>query len=131
MNRFVLILAAFISTSALAQGADIVAGIPDIPLMPGFTEAVDETVIYDKPEGRIVFASASNSAARYSSVLDYYRTELLERGWLERRALWGDMAFQRTGELLEINIEPMDGIIPASPLSDTVGVRVSFQLSPL
>ncbi len=98
---FLLIVLLFFSVSALA---DYSAVIDDLPLMPQMRERPDETLVFDKPNGRIVEINAEvpGSAA---IVMDFYRTALPPLGW---KALPNNK-FLRDHEVLEITVEPQGG----------------------
>ena len=89
---------------AHAESGTFVAGVEDLPLMPGLAEVRDAGVVFDKPGGRIVEAYAEGSVGR-SEVIGFYRQTLPQLGW---RSL-GDTAYQREGERLEIVILGADG----------------------
>ncbi|MHA1600131.1 MAG: hypothetical protein ACTSW2_04835 [Alphaproteobacteria bacterium] len=87
-----------------ADADAFVAGVEDLPLMPGLAEVRDAGVVFDKPGGRIVEAYAEGSVGR-SEVIGFYQQTLPQLGW---RAL-GDTTYQREGERLEIVILGGDG----------------------
>jgi len=89
---------------AHADGDAFVAGVEDLPLMPGLAEVSDAGVVFDKPGGRIVEAYAEGAVGR-AEVIGFYRQTLPQLGW---HAV-GDTAFRREGERLEIVILGGDG----------------------
>ena len=91
---------------ALAQDAtrqaDDVAfftSLEDVPLMPGLTEIPDETVSFDKPEGRIIESSAMMQGVNRQQVSLYYKVSLPQFGWGEVQ----ENVFYRGQEYLELS----------------------------
>ncbi|HTH98164.1 MAG TPA: hypothetical protein VL574_12170 [Stellaceae bacterium] len=91
-----------------------VPGTEDVPLMPGLTARSDGPLIFDKPQGRIVEATATGAVKR-EQVLSFYRSSLPELGWHQK----GEHDFDRSGERLSLDFKGHDGAL-------TVG----FTLSP-
>ncbi len=81
-----------------------VTGIPDLPLVAGLTEDTEAGLVFDKPSGRIVEATASGPLKR-AGVVAFYVETLPELGW--RRV--EELAFAREGEVLRIAISGDDG----------------------
>jgi hypothetical protein len=79
------------------QVESYVAGISDLPLMPGLNALPDSGVVFDKPGGRIVEAFAEGSATP-QSVIAFYDETLPQLGW--RREAPG--AYLREGERLQL-----------------------------
>ncbi len=75
------------------------SGIPDLPLMAGLTEDRAATVIFDKPQGRIVKMTAKGRVSR-TDVTKYYSRALPQLGW---QALGPDR-FRRDGEILLLKL---------------------------
>ena len=98
-----------------------VAGIDGVPIMPGLSEQVDETVVFDKPEGRLVDALAISEASP-ADIIAWYGTALAEAGW---SPLGPDIAdrllVQRDGEVLHIRVRD----------DEAEGVDVHFSLAPI
>lgn len=90
-------------------GRPLVAGIEGVPLMPGLAELVDDTVVFDKPEGRIIDASASG-AVLLRDAYAYYQGALGETGWtpLLRKVVDGILVV-RGGEVLHLRLRREDG----------------------
>ena len=84
--------------SAKAAGGYF-SGLTDLPLMTGLTEDRAATVVFDKPQGRIVKMTATGRVSR-AAVMNYYARALPQLGWKFARPGW----FRRDGELLLINI---------------------------
>ncbi|WP_340116496.1 hypothetical protein [Pelagibius sp. 7325] len=74
-----------------------VAGIPDLPLMPGLEALPDSGVVFDKPGGRIVEAFAQGNVSP-PSVTAFYDETLPQLGW-QREALG---VYLREGERLQL-----------------------------
>ena len=95
-----LLLLLFLGIARLggAAAADsFIAGIDDMPLMPGLTQLADRNVVFDAPSGRIVEAYAEGAVAR-ETVRGFYARTLPQLGWRERG---GDL-YVREGETLRL-----------------------------
>ncbi len=99
-------------TPVRAQG--FIAGIEDLPLMPGLQAVPGTELDFDNPSGRIVGVEAAGAVKR-DQVLAFYRATLPQLGW--RPA--GETTFERDDERLKIDFVAGD---PA--------VTVRFTLSP-
>ncbi len=84
---------------AWANDAGFVPGIDDMPLMPGLQASAD-SVVFDKPTGRIVQARAVGHGMDIAAVRDFYHRTLPALGWHEAR----DLTFVREGERLKLDI---------------------------
>jgi hypothetical protein len=98
-----LVLLAFVAppgavTAQVQNGAEhYVAGIPDLPLMPGLKALPDSGVVFDKPGGRIVEAFAQGDVSP-QSVTAFYDETLPQLGWQrEARGF-----YLREGERLQL-----------------------------
>lgn len=81
-----------------AVAADVfVAGINDLPLMPGLRALQGEGTVFDAPAGRVVEAWAEGAVAR-EAVLSFYATTLPQLGWNTA----GPDLFRREGESLRL-----------------------------
>lgn len=119
VRRLLLALAFFAAASAAAEG--FVAGISDLPLMPGLRPLAGEGMVFDVPGGRIVEAWAEGSTDR-EAVLSFYGTTLPQLGWTAS----GPSVFRREGEALRVEF-PVAG--PGGrQTADRLYVR--FYLSP-
>ncbi len=114
MNRLSLIVIAVALATAPARAAEFVAGTEDVPLMPGLADIAGSSMVFDKPEGRIVEAEAKGALVRVK-VRDFYAATLPQLGW---RAAGTDR-WQREGEVLSIDYGGRDG-----------DLTVDFTLSP-
>jgi len=98
-----LVLLAFIAqpeavAAQVQDGAEnYVAGIPDLPLMPGLEALPDSGVVFDKPGGRIVEAFAQGDVSS-QSITAFYDETLPQLGW--RREAPG--VYLREGERLQL-----------------------------
>jgi len=101
--------------SAVSEAAGaFVPGTEDVPLMPGLTPLQEGGLVFDKPEGRIVQASAEGAVTR-QAVRKFYRASLASLGWMPEGAdQWG-----REGERLKVDFHGRDGKL-----------TVAFTLSP-
>lgn len=106
------ILAGWLTAAQAAGG--FVAGLEDVPLVPGFVTVPDSTTVFDKPAGRIVESYASGEGSA-DAVHAFYDRALLQLGW--QRMQPG--RFARDGEMLAIEIIAHDG-----------GLTVRYALTP-
>ncbi len=81
-----------------------VAGIDDLPLMPGLMAVPDAGVVFDKPSGRIVEAYAEGEVGR-AQVAAFYTATLPQLGWRARQS----NVFVREGERLSLIFLGGDG----------------------
>ncbi|GAB4372487.1 MAG: hypothetical protein Kow00114_33950 [Kiloniellaceae bacterium] len=102
------------AAQAQTGGEAYVAGIPDLPLMPGLEALPDSSVVFDKPGGRIVEAFAQGSVSP-QAVTAFYDETLPQLGW--RREAPG--AYLREGERLRLAFS-----------QDAGRVTVQFRLLP-
>ncbi|MDP6343113.1 MAG: hypothetical protein QF578_16345 [Alphaproteobacteria bacterium] len=108
-----LLTAVVLLTATMAVGpsparadAGFLAGVSDLPLMPGLREVPEATVVFDKPDGRIVRATATGKHDR-AEVLRFYAETLPQLGW---RAV-APSRYAREGESLRIEARPgADGL---------------------
>jgi len=95
-----------------------IAEMDDVPLVPGLVESVDDGMVFDQPEGRIVQAVAKGFVAA-DVVAAYYLNLLPQLGWQvdgEKPLL----SFSREAEKLTIEMVN----------DETAALIVSFTLSP-
>ena len=95
------VIAAAPVRSAAGEDAGYVAGVVDVPLMPGLREVRGRSLVFDKPGGRLVEAVAVGSVAR-AEVTAFYTATLPQLGWL----LTSELSFIREEESLTIVLEP-------------------------
>jgi hypothetical protein len=102
-----------------AAGPVYVDGIDDLPLMPGLVPVADQSVVFDKPGGRIIQAVATGSLSA-AAVKSFYADTAPQLGWQPA----GDGRFTRDGELLRIELVGGASSAPSAP------VTVRFVLIP-
>ena len=95
-----------------------VPGTEDVPLMPGL--AADETasLVFDKPQGRIVEAAARGAVSR-RAVMAFYAESLPQLGWRRIAGNAANKSFERDGERLSLDFDGRDG-----------NLQVAFTLAP-
>ena len=101
----VLAGAAPLRAGAGGEATSFFTSIQDMPLMPGLVELPDQTVIFDKPEGRIIESVASLESVSPEAIKAYYESTLPQLGW-QRIA---DGSFVRKDERLQLNFESYGG----------------------
>jgi len=76
--------------------------VSDLPLLDGFTEDKNETLVFDSPSGRIAMAVAKGEG-EVASVQSLYVESLTQMGW---EPVKGDEqgTFTREGELLTLSV---------------------------
>ncbi|WP_119461564.1 hypothetical protein [Rhodospirillaceae bacterium SYSU D60014] len=84
------------------EAGDFVAGVEDLPLMPGLSEIETASIVFDAPSGRIVEAYAAGPVTR-DQVLAFYGATLPELGWTSEQ----QTQFHREGEMLRLDF--LDG----------------------
>jgi hypothetical protein len=105
MLRAGFLTASFLVAAAgTAAAATYVPGTEDIPLMRGLDTATDASLVFDKPQGRIVEATAQGHVTR-SQVEAFYAASLPQLGWQPA----GDRRFARDGERLSLDFGGKDG----------------------
>ncbi|MGQ9368144.1 hypothetical protein [Azospirillum sp. ST 5-10] len=80
-----------------AEGSRFVAGMGDVPTMPGLEPADVAPLVFDKPSGRIVEAVLQGPVTR-SAVQGFYARTLPQLGWRSQP----DGRFVREGEELRL-----------------------------
>jgi hypothetical protein len=84
---------------AQAVSGAFVEGIDDLPLMPGLVSVADQSLVFDKPDGRIVQAVAAGRV-QASAVRSFYADTAPQLGWKSA----GEGRFTRDGESLRIEL---------------------------
>jgi hypothetical protein len=85
--------------------------IPDMPLMQGLEELPDQTMIFEKPAGRIIDAAATvDDTLPAADVLAFYRDTLPQLGWTPapKDSAQGER-FIRAGEEITLEVESHNG----------------------
>jgi len=106
MLKIFTIIGFLLLTALPALAADTVYSsvLDDLPLMQGMTEKPDDTVIFDKPGGRIVqFSTETTESA--AAVKDFYQQTLPPLGWKSSQPL----QFIRDKEELKIAFDKAGG----------------------
>ncbi len=89
---------AALTDTAAAEEA-FVAGVVDLPLMAELAEVPGLSVVFDKPDGRIVEAAARGRVAA-SAVARFYDATLPQLGWVKTAPL----RWTREGEVLALEL---------------------------
>jgi hypothetical protein len=93
---------ALLVVAMLALGASSwIEGVEDLPLMPQLTRASTPPVVFDKPIGRIIQASAEGNVPA-ADVRRFYETSLPQLGWIASAPL----TWVRGKERLTIELTP-------------------------
>lgn len=78
--------------------------IPDLPIMDGLHELPDQTVMFDKAEGRIIESVAAIDSHFDEEVRSYYLKALPQLGWVPHEA----GVYMRGSERLQMNFEQVE-----------------------
>lgn len=111
--RCVLVSLLLLFAASVARADQFVAGTEDIPLMPGLNPVRGSSLVFDKPEGRIVEAEAQGAVSR-GKVLAFYVATLPQLGWRKI----GGSRWQRDAEHLTLDFHGRNGHL-------TVGFTIS------
>ena len=95
-----------------------VPGTEDVPLMPGLASDDGASLVFDKPQGRIVEAAARGAVTR-RAVTAFYEESLPQLGWRRTAASASTKSFERDGERLSLDFDGRDG-----------NLQVAFTLAP-
>lgn len=90
---------------AAAAPARFFSSMQDVPLVTGLTELSDQTVTFDKPEGRIIESVAEIESGSFDSVKKSYDETLPQLGW----GRIAENSYARENEFLHLNFETYDG----------------------
>lgn len=106
---FVILCGLFLWTGSLGAQTDsppaFLQSISEVPLMPGLKELPDQSLVFDKPEGRVVEVLALGERIDSESIRRFYAQTLPRLGW---KPLPGE-AFVREGENLALKISQGEG----------------------
>lgn len=80
------------------------SALHDIPLMDGMTEIQDETMMFDKPGGRIIDAYAISDRLSSQDITLYYNATLPQFGWGKT----DNLHFYRDKEILSLSFPKHD-----------------------
>ncbi len=101
MTAFLVSYAGSPSYSGELNGQSrFLTALQDVPLMPGLKEQVDQSIVFDKPSGRIAESTAYGQAASAGEIHRFYRRTLPQLGW----SLMSDETFVRRDERLRITV---------------------------
>jgi hypothetical protein len=92
--------------AAASSGPAFLTTIADMPLMPGLKEVTSAGVSFDKPQGRIVEASARGRISP-TKLRAFYDATLPQLGW----RVQGDGRYRREGEVLRISLRRTGAIL--------------------
>ncbi len=101
-----LALVVFPGAGTAGEDPAFVAGVADLPLMPGLAEVPEAGVVFDKPSGRIVEAYAQGPVSR-AAVTRFYLSTLPNLGWRAK----AESLFRREGEELRLGFMGDDGAL--------------------
>lgn len=77
----------------------------DVPLMDGLEELLDQSVVFDKADGRIVESMAVGDDVAAEKIRSFYENTLPQLGWVKK----GDGRYVRQDEVLQITIDKETG----------------------
>ena len=105
LRRFLIPLALLIAAlvAAPARAQQFVPGTEDVPLMRELAPVKDSDLVFDKPEGRIIEASARGKVTK-SAVRSFYASTLPQLGWKASGESW-----TRDTETLHLDFGGRDG----------------------
>ena len=125
MRKFALSVLLMVSISAYSANAatgqqSYLHYLPDVPLLPGMTELTDQSVVFDKAEGRVIESVVFAGFISAKDVQNYYNRTLPSLGW----SMAGPDRFLRNGEQLIVKWEKVqDGAIVRFSLSPKQGQK--------
>lgn len=100
---FALLIASLVLGAVSARAQQFVPGTEDVPLMKELAPVKDSDLVFDKPEGRIIEASAHGKVTR-AEVRSFYASTLPQLGWKPSGESW-----TRETETLHLDISGRDG----------------------
>lgn len=65
----------------MAEPARFFEALYDVPVMPGLKELPDQTMLFDKPDGRIASVVAASETLGRDQIVAFYYAALPELGW--------------------------------------------------
>jgi hypothetical protein len=99
-RRVIFMALVLFSVAAMAGEPRFFTELSDIPLMPGLYELTGKTVVFDKPEGRIVESSAVSETENANQIKGFYDSVLPQLGWVRQ----GD-SYVRRDETLRLSLD--------------------------
>ena len=116
MKKSCLILCALLLTVSSVRADQLyLSYLPDVPLMAGMAELPEQTLVFDKAEGRVIETAVFAPDAAQNDVMAFYGKTLPSLGWQSL----GPDRFLRNGEQLIVKWDKVSG-----------GAIVRFSLSP-
>jgi hypothetical protein len=103
MLPLALLLSALAIDTAPARAQQFVPGTEDVPLMRELAPVKDTDLVFDKPEGRIIEASARGKVTK-AAVRGFYASTLPQLGWKASGDSW-----TRDTETLHLDFSGRDG----------------------
>jgi len=105
LRRFWIPVALLIAAlgAAPVRAQQFVPGTEDVPLMRELAPVKDSDLVFDKPEGRIIEASARGKVTK-SAVRSFYASTLPQLGWKASGESW-----TRDTETLHLDFGGRDG----------------------
>jgi hypothetical protein len=98
-----LLLAGAVLGAPQARAQQFVPGTEDVPLMRELAPVKDSDIVFDKPEGRIIEASARGKVSK-AAVRTFYASTLPQLGWKASGESW-----TRETETLHLDFAGHDG----------------------
>jgi hypothetical protein len=103
MLSLALLLSVLAIGTAPARAQQFVPGTEDVPLMQELAPVKDTDIVFDKPEGRIIEASARGKVTK-AAVRSFYASTLPQLGWKVSGESW-----TRDTETLHLDFAGHDG----------------------
>ncbi len=91
-----------------ASSIRFMQGMQDVPLAPGLEELSEQSLSFDKPEGRIIEVRAVLVSASRAGVVEYYESVLTQFGWKRIDSPQDGVLFIRNNELLSLSFESIE-----------------------
>ncbi len=122
---YIFLLACLAWVPLVPAQAQYLSAAPDIPLAEGLQELPDGTIVFDKPEGRILQMSAAQApGASAETARQFYKASLPNLGWTPRQSKNKDsniLTFTRKDETLRLTFSAdlvIFDLTPESPFED-------------
>ncbi|MBT7642322.1 MAG: hypothetical protein HN715_04935 [Rhodobiaceae bacterium] len=103
--------------------AQYLSAAPDIPLAEGLQEIAEGTLVFDKPQGRILQMTAARDAgSNLAAARQFYRASLPNLGWTPRAGKDNNiLTFTRKSETLRLTFSAdlvIFDLTPEAPIED-------------
>ena len=109
-----------LATVAGAEEPSNLEGLVGIPVMAGLVEDLDQRIIFDKPEGRIIHVVLKGDVS-LDEAFRFYQEVLYQLGWeLPQDRTRHSIIFNRDQEYLTVSavqVEPLELIFDLKPSS--------------